>query len=142
MIYLRNIRHTQPSASSIAVRDHKKDGALAFLAPTWDMVSGLKAYAGVPKFKGFKPMSYEEYIAAYRRLLIVERKQEVRTWVSTLNNYDTQLDLYCYCDPMPAGFPIQAEELTEDLCRQWFCHRWLVYKLLRSWRPLLHMCLS
>jgi len=85
---------------------------LAFLAPTWEMVLGHKSGR----------LSDEQYVAAYRKLL-KERWEEVETWLLGLQPGE-DITLLCYC---PEGK---------------FCHRQLIYKMLRYHRPDIEVVLK
>jgi hypothetical protein len=92
------------------------------LAPTEAMVYGHKAGKGDKRFVGrYKALSDCEYTVEYRALL-AERRVEVRKFIDGLE-LARDYTLLCYC---PEGA---------------FCHRRLLAKWFKSFRPELEVVL-
>lgn len=110
------------------------------LAPEMHNVLGLYSYRGIPKFAHNDPVSLTQFIADYRQLVVHERIRVVRPFVASLKPDDDQV-FACHCTRLPQEYLFALPEPTEDACKKWFCHRLLVYYLLRSWRPDLDVIL-
>lgn len=82
------------------------------LVPGWDLVMGHKQGR----------LSDEQYTKGYAAL-IRSREAEVRAWFESLTA-EEDVTFVCYCTEFQAG--------TQ---RPKFCHRHLVAKWLRKWRP-------
>jgi hypothetical protein len=114
---------------SIAIQDEKSEHALRVFMPTWPMVGGWKRGQGDTRdwCAKYKPLTTAQYIDAYRALML-ERKVEIVRWIRA-NQYKSHA-LYCYCAPVPSPSIYDINDLSGEV---WFCHRLLVYHLLRRW---------
>ena len=86
------------------------------LTPTADLVYGYKAWRGDSRFTGrYQPISEDEYTRRYAALLKA-RGEQVRAFIDSLD-LNKDITICCFCPP------------------QTFCHRRLLARWFKSYRP-------
>lgn len=68
-------------------------------APTWDMVTGVKAYHGDTRFPNVKPISSDEYDKRYYQLLRERYAKNKQVFIDLVHR--KRVTLCCYCADKP-----------------------------------------
>jgi hypothetical protein len=107
------------TVSTMCVTKLGTPGNLDIFTPTASIVFGHKCYNGDSRYKQFTPVDDETYIRIYANLL-KSRSQEIRVWIDALEEDNT---LCCFCK-----YGV-------------FCHRKILAKWFKSYKPSLDIML-
>ena len=104
------VYHRQP-VYTITVKRVASLPSYDLLVPPAPLVYGHKQYCGDARFRGYPPVSDEQYIVGYREV-IMQRLSRIASWYSALPAENSYAITFC-CN-YPQGT---------------FCHRQLVWKV-------------
>lgn len=93
-IYTSRITYSGPDKLDTTIKSASTDIGKLF-APTWEMVTGVKAYYGDNRWPKVKPISGEEYGQCYYQLLRDRYRKHTALFLNLIQQ--ERVVLCCYC---------------------------------------------